>query len=402
MSKLETLSSEFERAYGVPPERIIRAPGRVNLIGEHTDYNQGFVMPLAIDRSLFIAARARPGRTVRFVALDVDRQVDEFQLPTTTGPIQPVPHHPRYRWANYIRGVADVLTQRGFQVPGLDAVLTSEISMSGGLSSSAALEVGTATTFQAFGGFGLDPVALAQLCQRAENEFVGVKSGIMDQFASALGRAGAALLIDCRDLSYEYVPLAPEVVIIIADTMKKRALASSKYNERRAECEEAVRLLAGLLGRPLTSLREVSLAEFKQVEAQLPTIPRKRARHVITENARVLEAVAAARRADMVAFGQLMNESHTSLRDDYEVSCAELDIMVNIARQQNGCLGARLTGAGFGGSTVNLVRAADAAAFVERVSHKYQKQTGLEPEVMIVRASAGAGVIASTGGEASK
>ena len=380
------LKSEFQHAFGVPPEHLVRAPGRVNLIGEHTDYNQGFVMPLAIDRSLFIAARARTDRTVRFVALDVERQMDTFSLSA------PIPHSD-YRWADYIRGVADVLRQRGFQFPGVDAVLASEISMSGGLSSSAALEVATATLFKTLGGFSLEPVALAQACQRAENEFVGVKSGIMDQFASTLGRAGAALLIDCRDLSYQYVPLAPDVVVIIADTMKERALAASKYNERRAECEESVRLLEPLLGKPLTSLRDVSADAFMQVDAQLPPVLRRRARHIVTENARVLAALDVARQGDMVEFGRLMNASHESLRDDYEVSCAELDLMVDIARRQAGCLGARLTGAGFGGSTVNLVRASDADAFVRDVGCDYQKQTGLVPNVLVVRASTGASVI---------
>jgi galactokinase len=394
VSKLDYAKAEFERAYGAPPECVIRAPGRVNLIGEHTDYNQGFVLPMAIDRALYIAARARADETVRLVALDLQRRVDEFSLDS-------IVHAPNQRWANYIRGVAEMLKQRGLKFPGMDAVLTSEVSMSGGLSSSAALEVAAATTFQTLGGFPLDKVALAQLCQQAENEFVGVKSGIMDQFASTLGRAGHALLIDCRDLAYQYVPLgtpygsqgALEAVIIIADTMKKRALASSKYNERRAECEEAVSLLSALLGRPLNSLRQVSAAEFARVEAQLPPLPRRRARHVIAENARVLQAVAAAQRDDMVGFGQLMNESHESLRDDYAVSCAELDTMVEIARHQTGCLGARLTGAGFGGSTVNLVRAADAAEFVKNVERKYKQRTGLEPTVMAVRASAGAGVV---------
>ncbi len=386
MSRLEYLRTEFKRAFGAAPEHIVRAPGRVNLIGEHTDYNQGFVLPMAIDRDLLIAARARADERSRWIALDQDHQRDEFLL-------RGIERHPRYRWANYIRGVAHFLEQQGHSLKGLDAALTGEIPVGAGLSSSAALEVGTATTFKALSHLALDNVQVARLSQRAENEFVGVKSGIMDQFASALGRAGETLLIDCRDLSFQYVPLPRRVVVIVADTMTRRALASSEYNKRRAECEEAVQRLSSLLGRPLDSLRDVSLAEFQSVAADLPPIPRQRARHVMTENERVLRVVEAARQGDVETFGRLMIESHESLRNDYQVSSAELDTMVEVARQQPGCFGARLTGAGFGGSTVNLVAEDCAETFVANLAQQYGARTGVSPVVMIVRASEGASVI---------
>lgn len=399
MSRLDLLKSEFERIHRAPPPLIVRAPGRVNLIGEHTDYNDGFVLPIAIDRDILIAARARADREAVFTALDVSGgQSDVFSLDR-------VEHHDDYRWANYIRGVAYFLQREGAEFPGLDAVITSEIPSGAGLSSSAALEVGTATTFQAFGNFAVDKVTLARLCQRAENEFVGVKSGIMDQFASALGEKGSAILIDCRALTHQTVPLPRGVTVVVADTMKKRHLAGSEYNTRRAECENAVVLLGNLLRKPLRALRDVSLKELHASEKYLPPNLAKRARHVLSENERVLKAVRAAKRGDAVTFGKLMNESQSSLRDDYEASSPELDTMVEIARSQAGCLGSRLTGAGWGGATVNLVRDEQLDAFVDNVRRAYGARTGIDAWVSPVRASAGASVLEGTlvrGGNAAR
>lgn len=387
MSRLDFLKSEFKRIHQAPPQMIIRAPGRVNLIGEHTDYNDGFVLPIAIDRDILIAARARADREAHFTALDVaGGQTDVFSL-------DDVEHHEDYRWANYIRGVAYFLQREGAEFPGLDAVITSEIPSGAGLSSSAALEVGTATTFQAFGNFALDKVTLARLCQRAENEFVGVKSGIMDQFASALGEQGSAILIDCRALTHQSVPLPRGVTVVVADTMKKRHLAGSEYNTRRAECENAVVLLSNVLRKRIRALRDVSLKEFRSAAKFLPPNLAKRARHVISENDRVQQAVRAAKRGDATTLGKLMNESQSSLRDDYEASSPELDIMVEIARSQLGCLGSRLTGAGWGGATVNLVRDEQLNAFVDNVRRTYGERTGFDAWVSPVRASAGASVL---------
>lgn len=387
MTRLEILLDEFQRIHGAAPDKVARAPGRVNLIGEHTDYNEGFVMPIAIDRDVWIAGKARPDSRVAFTALDVlGGQNDEFAL-------DEIAHHPEYRWANYLRGVAYFMVRAGVVPTGFDAVITSDVPSGAGLSSSAALAVCTATIFQAFAAARLDPVMVATLCQAAENEFVGVKSGIMDQYASALGERGKALEIDCRALTYKPVPLPRGVSVVVADTNKKRHLAGSDYNTRRMECENAALLLGQLLGRPITSLRDVSFKEFKAVASHLPENLMRRARHVLTENERVEQAARAAKKNDAAAFGQLMNQSQTSLRDDYDASSPELEIMVEIARGQAGCLGARLTGAGWGGATVSLVRDANVNAFVVNVANEYRARTGIEPWVSPVFASQGASMV---------
>lgn len=387
MPNLETLYSEFMRIHDAPPEKIARAPGRVNLIGEHTDYNDGFVMPIAIDRDVFIAGQARDDDTISVTALDVQGgQTDVFSIDN-------IPHHPDYRWANYVRGVAYFLSRRVGKLAGANLVITSNLPSAAGLSSSAALEVCTATILQAFLPHQLDGVSVAQLCQQAENQFVGVNSGIMDQYASALGKKGAAIMVDCRTLKFKTITLPRGVTIVVADTNKKRHLAGSDYNTRRMECENAATLLGDLLGKRVDALRDVSFRDFKRVADKLPVNLAKRARHVITENARVQKAARAAAANDAVLFGSLMNDSQTSLRDDYEASSPELDIMVEIARSQKGCLGSRLTGAGWGGATVNLVRNTHVSSFVENVVREYQARTEIEPWVSPVRASQGAGLV---------
>ncbi len=381
MSNLETLQTEFAKTFGTLPERILRAPGRVNLIGEHTDYNDGFVLPMAIDREMFIAARRRDDQLVRMVALDFDSQRSEFSLDV------PIECDDANRWSNYVRGVAWALRRRGIVLPGLDLAIQGNVPVGSGLSSSAALEVCAATTFQTFAQFEMSKINLARMCQQAENEFVGVQSGIMDQFISTLAHAGHALLIDCRDLSYENAPLPRGATIVVCDTMKRRGLVDSEYNTRRAECEQAARQLG------VKALRDASLERLAQFENKMPRNVVRRARHIITENARVLQAVAAARQNDLVAFGKLMNESHASLKNDYAVSCAELDTMVEIARAQRGCLGARLTGAGFGGCTVNLVYADAVDAFVAGVAREYHARVRIAPQIYICRAMDGASVV---------
>ena len=381
MSNLENLRTGFAKAFGAPPERIVRAPGRVNLIGEHTDYNDGFVLPMAIDREMLIAAHKRDDHRVRMVALDLGGLRSEFSLDA------PIEHDDANKWSNYLRGVAWALQQRGTALPGLDMAIHGNVPVASGLSSSAALEVATATTFQTMAGFEMNKVELARLCQQAENEFVGMRSGIMDQFISALAQADHALLIDCRDLSYRNVPLPRGAAIVVCDTMKRRGLVDSEYNRRRAECEEAAKRLG------VKALRDASLESFARLEKELPPNVAKRARHVITEDARVLQAVTAAGNNDLDAFGRLMNESHESLRDDYAVSCAELDTMVEIARQQPGCLGARLTGAGFGGCTVNLVRESAVDQFAANVAQEYQARVRVAPPIYVCRAMDGAGVV---------
>jgi len=377
-----TLQTEFGRAFGRLPTHIFRAPGRVNLIGEHTDYNDGFVLPMAIDRAVWIAARRRDDQRVRMLALDFGNARAEFRLD------QPIERDSANAWSNYVRGVAWALQQRGAKLCGLDLAIHGNVPRGAGLASSAALEVCAVTTFVEMASVAISKIEIAQLCQRAENDFVGVKCGIMDQFVSTLAQAEHALWIDCRDLSYQSVPLPRGATIVIGDTAKRRGLVDSEYNTRRAECEQAARFFG------VKALRDVSIEMFKQHEHDLPRLVAQRARHVITENARVLEAVAAAKQNDLATFGALMNASHESLRDDYQVSCSELDAMVEIARTQRGCLGARLTGAGFGGCTVNLVLDDAVEAFVAKVAREYQQRTGLTPHLYVCRAMGGASRVA--------
>ncbi|MBM3128368.1 MAG: galactokinase [Chloroflexi bacterium] len=377
MITAQTIRDEFEKAFAAAPTLITRAPGRVNLIGEHTDYNAGFVLPIAIDRAMWIAARPRDARRVQMIALDFDGARSEFALDA------PILRDDANAWSNYVRGVAWALQARGVVVPGIDLVVQGDVPLGSGLSSSAALEVCTATMFVELARAQISRVEIARLCQQAENDFVGVQCGIMDQFASALAQQDHALWIDCRDLSYRNVPLPRGATFVVCDTRKRRGLVDSEYNTRRAECEHAARAFG------VAALRDVSLAEFQRREKELPPVVARRARHVITENARVLAAVAAAETNDLATFGALMNESHASLRDDYQVSCAELDALVEIARAQAGCWGARLTGAGFGGCAVNLVRNESVARFVENVAREYSRRVGIAPAVYPCQAMSG-------------
>jgi galactokinase len=363
---------------------MVRAPGRVNLIGEHTDYNDGYVFPIAIDRSVLVAASPRQDRVVRLWAVDFDAQV-RFSLDS-------IAHDAKNKWSNYQRGVAVVLQEQGFDLCGLDIAMSSNVPIAAGLSSSAAIEVGTAVTWQALCGFDMDRPSLALACQRAENSFVGVNCGIMDQFISALGQEGAALLIDCRTLEHRAVALPMGLSVVIMDTKVQRGLADSAYNTRRSECEEGVRLLGAHLPE-IEALRDVSIDAFERYADALPDNVRRRCRHVIGENERVLEGIEALSREDAAAFGRLMDASHISLRDDYKVSCVELDAMVEAAWQAPGVVGARMTGGGFGGCAVALVESANSAAFVDQVAAAYEKQTGLTPSLYVCTAQDGASVV---------
>lgn len=365
------LQEKFKKTFSSTPEFVTRAPGRVNLIGEHTDYNEGLVLPMAIDRTVSIAARRRNDRTVQMCGMDFGNARSEFSLDD----IRP---DPNCVWSNYVRGVARML---GPNLAGADMLIHGNVPIGSGLSSSAALEVCAAVTFRKLNESKIRNLELARLCQRAENEFVGVQSGIMDQFVSLFAKEGYALLLDCRDLSYEQVPLPSGGAIVVCDTMKRRGLVDSEYNTRRTECVNAVKLLG------LRSLREAALTDLKRLSGVLE----RRARHIVTENERVKRAVAACRASDLESLGRLLNESHASLRDDYAVSCAELDAMVGIAQKQAGCYGARLTGAGFGGCTVNLVDARVVTRFVEQVTAEYTAWAGFSPEIYVCRASEGAG-----------
>ncbi len=382
MTDIEALVARYAELYGSQPEFVVRAPGRVNLIGEHTDYNDGFVFPAAIDRDIAMAVSPRPDGQVRAFSVSFN-QSSTFRLGN-------IHHASEAAWSDYIRGMALKLQDEGYALKGMNVVVDGTVPIGSGLSSSAAMEMSASLAFEAAGGFTVDPVKRALIGQRTEREFIGVQSGIMDQFISSLGQAAHALFIDTRSLEYEAVPLpAHGVSLIIGDTNKRRGLVDSEYNNRRAECEEAVRVLHEYLPG-IKALRDVDEAQLLQYESKLPAVVRKRARHVVTEDARVLRSVEALKQGNVAMFGASMNQSHDSLRDDYQVSCFELDTMVDLARQVEGVFGSRMTGAGFGGCTVSLVQSAAVDAFQAFVGPRYKQATGLDAAIYVCRASQGA------------
>lgn len=384
------LTGAFEERFAEKPQVLARAPGRVNLLGEHVDYNDGLVLPAAIDREVRVAASPQPGEMVTLLALDLGEEVS-FDLQhieqklDLSGKRLPT-------WALYPAGVAWALRGAGYPVAGLRAVFSSDVPIGAGLSSSAAVEVAFGVLWRASGGAPQGSMELAQLCQRAENGYVGVNCGLMDQFASACGVGDHALFLDVRSLEWRPYPLPPDTAIVIADSGVRRSLASSAYNERRAACEQAVAGLRQYMPG-ISSLRDVSAPEFAAYGYYLPQPVQKRAEHVVKEIARVESAVHALERGDAQVFGALMYAGHASLRDLYEVSVPELDALVRIARGLDGCYGARLTGAGFGGCTVNLVSEPQAEAFIQNLSSAYQEESGRQANIYLCKASAGAGLI---------
>ncbi len=371
------LVAHFAARFAAAPKWVVHAPGRVNLIGEHTDYNGGFVLPLAIDRAIWIALRPRADRRVVVHSIDFD-QSGEFSLDALV--------HDGNGWIEYLKGTAWSLQEAGYRLTGWEGVLAGDVPLGAGLSSSAALEMAAARAFAAVSDLPWDVVAMAKHGQRAENQWVGVNCGIMDQLISAAGRADHALLIDCRSLKKEAVPFPPGVAAVVLDTATRRGLVDSAYNERRAQCEAAARFFG------VPALRDVGLEEFARSADGLDDATRRRALHVITENDRTLRAAEAMRRHDVQELGRLMNESHRSLRDDFEVSSEALDAMVECARLHAGCYGARMTGAGFGGCAIALVRSEAADDFVRGAASTYQQRIGLMPAVYVCRAAEGAGV----------
>lgn len=385
---LDRTRKAFRAQYGGSGPRCFRAPGRVNLIGEHTDYNDGFVLPVAIDRQVALAVRERKDQLVRVYS-------DQFKQESTLDLTRIIPDDDA-PWSNYLRGVALVLESRGFRLCGLDGVLSGDVPTGAGLSSSAAVEVASAVTWRSLAGIQLSNVELALACQQAEREFVGVDCGIMDQFISTLGRAGHALLIDCRSLAYEQVAIPASVAVVVCDTRKRRGLVDSQYNERRRECEVGVGLLRKRLPK-VRALRDVSMRQLEAFATDLPPVTLRRCRHVVSENERVLSMVKALRSGDLSEVGRQMARSHQSLRDDYEVSCAELDAMVEAAQSTSGTIGARMTGAGFGGCAVALVERAALGAWESAVLQKYLDSTGIQGEAYVCEAADGAGeIVAAT------
>jgi galactokinase len=387
----------FRQRFGKEPAFVVLAPGRVNILGEHVDFNDGFVLPAAIDRATYIAFAPAPANSERstLVAADFAEEAS-FTLESIATKTSPdgsaLPE-----WATYPAGVAWALTEADLTVPAIDAVFASNVPQGSGLSSSASIEMAFALAWQTLSavegdGWSLPPMQRALLGQKAENQYVGVNCGIMDQFASACGVADKLLLLDCRSLEWQVLPVPEDVAIVIADTSVRRKLTDGAYNQRRQACEDAVKILSGHLPN-VRALRDVSVEDFNRLSDQLPGLVEKRARHVVEEIERSRRAIPLLEQGKIREFGQIMNECHASLRDLYEVSIPELNAMVEIAQSLPGCFGARLTGAGFGGCTVNLVEKPIAEAFAAELASQYEGKTGLKPEIYICQASEGARVV---------
>jgi galactokinase len=360
-----------------------RAPGRVNLIGEHTDYNDGYVLPMALEFAMEMAGRKSEAPFVRVHSVDYRESV----VIPLEGEFAKDPSHP---WSNYVRGVLWALREAGVSLSGMDLAFGGNIPQGAGLSSSAALEVVTAEVARALIGFEQQGPRLAKICQRAENDFVGMKCGIMDQFVSLMGRADHALFLDCRSLEFEQIPLTlGEHVVAIVHSGVKHSLVGSEYNTRREECTAGVAALRRRFPG-VTALRDATLEELRACAGELTPIVRRRCRHVVSECSRVLKSTAALRGGDLASFGALMNESHDSLRDDYEVSCEEVDLLVSLARRVKGVLGSRITGGGFGGCTVNLVHHLAVMQLEEEVLRPYEREVGIKPRLFITKAADGA------------
>jgi galactokinase len=374
------LLERFRSLYGERPV-VVQAPGRVNLIGEHTDYNEGFVLPAAIAFQTRIAVARRADRRVLVTSENFSERV-EFNL-------DDLPASHRGHWSDYIAGVVRLMGRELDGLPGANLLVHGNVPQGAGLSSSASLEVAVCKAFLEISGKALDGASVALLCQRAENEFVGARCGIMDQFISVHGKQNHALRLDCRTLEFRQRSIPADVRLVICNTMVRHSVAAGKYNERRAECETAARFFAERVPGART-LRDVTVADFEKLGGQLPEVIRRRCRHVLSENLLVLQAAEALELGDLHLFGRLMGNSHASLRDDFEVSCEELDLMVRLAQQNNGVYGARMTGGGFGGCTINLVQKDHVEAFQRNVAAGYESATGRAPEIYISPAADGA------------
>ncbi len=362
---LSALVERHVQAYGGEP-RVFKAPGRVNLIGEHTDYNDGFVLPTPIDRYLWVTISPREDETIRLQAMDFDERTEHR--------LSSIRYDKKHLWANYVLGVAHSLMERGYTLGGFDMSIHGDVPLGAGLSSSAAIETAVVRALNDTFSLGIDPVEMAYIGKQCENEFVGVHSGIMDQFVSGLGEYGKALFVDCRTNEHSLHDLDPEYSVVILNTIVSREVANSEYNLRKSQCDEATNIIQK--EHPdIKALRDVDEEMLLDSWAELPDLIARRARHVVTENRRVLDALEMLSEGDMNGFGDLMYDSHDSLRHDYEVSCMELDVLVDSTLYLKGVLGARMTGAGFGGCTVNLVEKGYVDEFIETVSKIYYNRT---------------------------
>lgn len=380
------VADAFKQHFGTVPVIWARAPGRVDLMGSHTDYNLGYVMTITVDRDTWIAARPRTDRRVRIASLNLEGacefSLDDIQHATDE----------RAAWTNYVRGVADVLQSTGHTLVGFDGLIHSTVPLGSGLSSSAALEMATAIVFQQVSGFRLDGLEMARLGQQAENQFVGVNCGILDQYSSALGREGCALLLDCRTLVHHDVPIHPDLQVVICDTKASRTLAGTEYADRRRQCEEGVRLLRKR-HPTISSLRDVPLETWEQSEQELPAVVAKRCRFIIEENARVLALADALPRGDTQRLQQLFHASYVGARDGYEIGAPAMDAMMDAMEHGPGVVAARQAGAGFGGCMVALVAHPSVEQFVSTVAEGYASKTQVQPSIYPVLAAPGAGLL---------
>lgn len=380
------LGQRFAEIYGdTDGLSMACAPGRVNLLGDHTDYNDGFVLPITIDRAVYFALRRRADTAVRLHSLNFEEEI-RYALAER-------PEVSPGEWASYVTGAVEELRQRGLVSAGFEGVIYGDVPLGGGLSSSAALEVATVVALQALFGFDLDGVEAARLCQQVEHRYAGVQCGIMDQFASRMGRTNQASLLDCRTLSHDDIPLSlGDINVVIVNSGMKRSLAGSKYNERRAECRQGVDFFRQF-DPTVKALRDVSVDLLEKQQSGLPVNVGNRCRHVVMENQRVLDATTLLRNNEFVGFGALMQKSHASLRDLYEVSCPELDALVEIGLATDGVLGARMTGAGFGGCTVHLAEPWAISQLKERIQRLYPQRFNLEPDIYVLTRNLEAGPV---------
>jgi galactokinase len=375
-----SLIGRFHEMFGTEPH-IFRAPGRVNLIGEHTDYNDGFVMPAAIGYFTWVAAAKRNDGIIEAYS-ERFREKMTLSLGQLSGP-------PQRHWSDFIRGTAATLQAEGHRLSGINLLIEGDVPLGAGLSSSASLEMATALAITSISGVKVDRLELVKLCQKTEHQYVGTLCGIMDQFISAFGKAGHSLMLDCRSLEYKTLPIPSSLSLVVCNSMVKHELASGEYNRRRADCAQGVKLLRTHLPH-VHALRDVEIKELETWKAEVEPTVYRRCRHVITENRRVVAAAQALELGDADRFGHLMYRSHASLRDDYEVSCKDLDLLVDLAAASPGVYGARMTGGGFGGCTVNLTRADAAAQFKRHIERAYHNATGITPDVYICEPAEGA------------
>jgi len=384
---LREFGQRFEARFGDRP-RVFRAPGRVNLIGEHTDYNDGFVMPAAVGFSTHVGISPRSDGKL---LVHSDEFPGNFEFE-----VHRLPERRTGEWCDYILGVASVLRERDCLPSGANLLVHGEVPIGAGLSSSAAIEVASALALLSLGNNQLSLPEIAKLCRCAENEFVGARVGIMDQFVSCMGKAEHAVLLDCRSLEFKFVPIPPRIRLVVCNTMVKHEHSGGEYNDRRAQCEEGVRLLKQRFPS-IKALRDVSPAQLESHRGDLPELIYRRCRHIVTENARVVRTAEALQKGDLRAVGECMAESHMSMRDDYEISCRELDIMVDLANGREGLIGARMTGGGFGGCTINLVRIDAVEQFKTAMLSGYHHATGISSDIYVSNAGAGITEISANG-----